>query len=224
MIIGSLIKVIALLSPWPVKRFILVRFFGYRIHPSARIGFAWIFPVYLEMGEYSRISSFTVAIHLDRMVLAPEAIIERLNWITGFPTGADSAHFCHQPERVSALQLGASAAITKQHHIDCTNTIRIGAFSIVAGYSSQFLTHSIDLQRNRQHSAPITIGDYCFVGTGCILLGGAVLPSHSVLGAMSLLSTAMDEPWSLYAGQPAVRKRAIDPSAAFFTRSRGFVD
>ena len=35
-------------------------------------------------------------------------------------------------------------------------------------------------------AAPITIGDYCFVGTNCVLLGGSVLPSYSVLAAKSL--------------------------------------
>ena len=67
--------------------------------------------------------------------------------------------------------MGESAAITKNHHIDCTNTIEIGAFSTVAGYQTQFLTHSIDVLENRQHSAPIRIGPYTFVGTNSVVLG-----------------------------------------------------
>jgi acetyltransferase-like isoleucine patch superfamily enzyme len=86
------------------------------------------------------------------------------------------------------------------------------------------LSHAIDVQHNRQHSEPIVIGAYCFVGSSCVILGGSVLPDHCVLGALSLLNKRHSEPWGLYAGQPAERRKAIDPRAAYFTRSRGFVD
>jgi acetyltransferase-like isoleucine patch superfamily enzyme len=85
------------------------------------------------------------------------------------------------------------------------------------------LSHSIDYQCNRQHSEPITIGAYCFVGTSCVILGGAVLPDHCVLGALSLLNKPLTQPWSLYAGQPAKWRKAIPPDAAYFNRSKGFV-
>ena len=49
---------------------------------------------------------------------------------------------------------------TKYHHFDCTSNIHIGKFTTIAGYHSQFLTHSIDLYENRQDSNSILIGDY----------------------------------------------------------------
>jgi acetyltransferase-like isoleucine patch superfamily enzyme len=101
--------------------------------------------------------------------------------------------------------------------------VSIGAITTVAGYRTQLLSHSIDLQHNRQHSEPITIGAHCFVGTTCVILGGSVLPDHSVLGALSLLNKPHSEPWSIYAGQPARRIKAIDPEAAYFHRSQGYV-
>jgi acetyltransferase-like isoleucine patch superfamily enzyme len=119
--------------------------------------------------------------------------------------------------------LGAHAAITKSHHIDCTNRITIGPFTTIAGYHSQLLTHSIDLQHNRQHSEPITIGAYCFVGSNCVILGGSVLPDQCVLGALSLLNKPFSESWSLYGGQPARRLKPIDANAAYFSRLEGFV-
>jgi acetyltransferase-like isoleucine patch superfamily enzyme len=57
-----------------------------------------------------------------------------------------------------------------------------------------------------------------------VILGSSTLPDHSVLGALSLLNKAHTEPWGLYAGQPARRLKAIDSSAAYFSRSLGFVD
>ena len=55
------------------------------------------------------------------------------------------------------------------------------------------MTHSIDLAAGRQASAPVVIGEYGFVGTNCVLLGGSVLPERCVLGAKSLLNKAWTE-------------------------------
>jgi acetyltransferase-like isoleucine patch superfamily enzyme len=211
------------LLPWSLKRPLLQRLFGFQLAPSAHIGLAWIYPRNLRMAEGSRIAALTVAVNLDVLELGEQASIGRSNWITGFSTGTASPHFAHQRSRRAELLLGAHAAITKHHHIDCTNRVSIGAFSTIAGYRTQLLSHSIDLHHNRQHSEPISIGGHCFVGTACVILGGSVLPDHSVLGALSLLNKAHNEPWGLYAGQPARWVKAIDHSAAYFRRTRGFV-
>ena len=210
--------------PWPLKRLMLQSFYGYQVDPAARIGLAWIYPRSLRMSAGSRIDSLTVAVNLDVLELGEYATIGRGNWITGFATGTGSPHFAHQPERRAELHLGAHAAITKYHHIDATNRITIGPFTTIAGYRSQLLTHAIDLQLNRQHSEPIVIGAYCFVGTSCVILGGSVLPDHCVLGALSLLNKSHTEPWCLYAGHPSRRLKAINPHAAYFQRSIGYVE
>lgn len=217
------LKALLVPLPWPLKRFFLQQLYGYRLDPSARIGFAWIYPRHLLMDAGSRIHSLTVAVNLDCLQLGEQATIGRGNWITGFATGTDSPHFAHQPDRRAELLLGPHAAITKNHHIDCTSSVSIGPFTTLAGYNSQILSHSIDLQHNRQHSEPISIGAHCFIGTACVILGGSVLPDHCVLGALSLLNKPYDESWSLYAGQPARRLKSIDPGAAYFSRHQGYV-
>jgi len=218
-----LFKPLVVLLPWSFKRSILQRVYGYRLAPSARIGLAWVYPRQLTMAPGSRIDHFTVAVNLDVLELHEYATIGRSNWITGFPTGTTSPHFAHQCDRRAELSLGPHAAITKHHHIDCTNHVTIGPFTTIAGYHSQLLSHSLDLQHNRQHSEPITIGAYCFVGTQCVILGGAVLPDHCVLGGLSLLNKPFTETWSLYAGQPARVRKAIPANAAYFKRTEGFV-
>lgn len=218
-----LLKLLTCLLPWPLRRRALNRWFGYRIAPSARIGLAWVFPDTLVMDDHSSIDHFTVAINLSRVELGARATIGRSNWITGFPINTSSAHFRHQTNRQPSLWLGESAAITKNHHIDCTDQIRIGRFSTIAGYQTQLLTHSIDVFENRQNSAPIHIGEYTFVGTNSVVLGGAVLPDRSVLGAKSLLNKVFEEEWTLYAGVPAKPVQAIPASARYFTRAEGFV-
>lgn len=209
--------------PWPLKRCMLHRLFNYQLSPSAFIGFSWVYPRELSMGDGSSIGDFNVAVNLDLITMGDFSSIGRCNWITGYPTLTSSSHFSHQPTRRAELFLGEHAAITKDHHIDATSCITIGSFSTVAGYRSQFLSHSIDLYMNRQHSDSITIGAYCFVGTNCVILGGSVLPDYSVLGASSLLNKRMSDSWCVYAGLPAKKVKVIDKHASFFNRTTGFV-
>lgn len=216
-------KIISFTLPWSLRRRYLNYFFGYQIHPSATIGLAWIFPKMLSMKSGAKIGHFTVAIHLDSVEMGEKSSIGRSNWITGFPSESNSKHFKHQPERKSKFILGDESAITKNHHIDCTNTITIGRFVTIAGYQSQLLTHSINVFDNRQDSKPITIGDYAFVATNVVILGGATLPAYSLLGAKSLLNKEFQEEWKLYAGVPAKPVKEIPSDALYFKRDTGFV-
>lgn len=219
-------KILALLTiilPWKVKRFLLIKIWKYEIHPNAKIGLAYIFPKHLKMEKGSKIDHFTVAIHLDLIILNENASISRSNWITGFPTNSKSKHFQHQINRKCELIIGKESAITKHHHIDCTNQVKIGNYTTIAGYYSQFLTHSINIHENRQDSAPIEIGDYCFVGTNSVVLGGASLPSYSVLGAKSLLNKKFTEEYTLYGGAPAKSIQPIPEAAAYFHREKGYI-
>jgi len=217
------LKIITVLLPWTLKRFMLVHFFKYKIDKSARIGFSWIYPKKLIMDVNSSIGNFNVAVHLDLIQVGKNSSIARANWITGFPTGTDSKHFSHQKERKSCLIIGEHSAITKKHHIDCTNLIQIGNFVTIAGYSSQLLTHSINIEFNRQDSNPIRIGNYCFVGTASTILGGAALPDYSVLGANALLNKNFTVPFRLYGGNPAKEIKELSNDYGYFKRETGFV-
>ncbi|CAM4100300.1 acyltransferase [Gillisia limnaea] len=216
-------KILLFFMPWYLRRRALIKWFGYDIHPTSRLGFCWVFPRELVMKAHSRIDHFTVAIHLDRIEMEENSSIGRSNWITGFPSGTSSRHFQHQTTRTSVLMLGSNSSITKHHHLDCTNLIRIGNFSTIAGYHTQILTHSIDLLENIQDSKPIIIGDYTFIGTNTVILGGANLPNHCVLGAKSMLNKVYHEKWKLYGGVPAQPLRDIPKSAKYFSRVEGFV-
>lgn len=175
------------------------------------------------MEANTRIDHFTVAINLDRILMGVNSLIGRGNWITGFPSETTSQHFQHQLGRRSELRLGESVAITKNHHFDCTSCIDIGPFSTIGGYQSQFLTHSINLEDCRQDSAPIRIGAYSFVSTNVVVLGGAVLPAYSILGAKALLNKAYAEEWTMYGGVPARPLKPVSRDAKYFVRESGFV-
>jgi acetyltransferase-like isoleucine patch superfamily enzyme len=213
---------ISLFMPAAARRSFLEKQFGYQIHPTCRLGLCWIASTRLIMEEGSEIGHFTICKNIDLLHLKPHASIGRGNWITGFPLGL-SAHFAEESDRRPELILGEHSAITHRHLIDCTNSVTIGRFTIMAGFQSQILTHSIDLERNRQASSPVRIGDYCFVGTNSVLLPGSGLPDYSVLGAKSLLNRAFTDSYRLYGGVPAQPIKQLPADYAYFHRSQGFV-
>ena len=218
----TFLMLLSFLLPWQLRRSFLEKQFGYQIHPTARIGFAWILPNRLIMEEGSRIGSAIVCKNIDLLHLKAHAIIGRANWITGFPLGP-SPHFAHQTDRRPELIVGEHTAITNRHLLDCTNSVTIGRFTTFAGFHSQIITHSIDLEKNRQSSKPVHIGDYCFVGTNCVLLGGSALPDFSVLGAKSRLNKSFAESYQLYGGVPARPVKSLSRDCKYFQRTEGFV-
>ena len=218
----TLLMLFSLLLPWGMRRSLLEKQFGYSIHPDSRIGFAWIFPRRLVMEEGSRIGHLTLCKNIDLLHLGAHAIVGQLNWITGFPSGA-SRHFAHQLDRRPELIIENHAGISSRHLLDCTARVRIGAFATIGGFRSQLLTHTIDLEKGRQTAEPIEIGEYCFTGTNSVILGGSILPHHSVLGAQSLLNKKWEEPFRLYGGVPAKPLKELSTEMGYFRRTEGFV-
>jgi carbonic anhydrase/acetyltransferase-like protein (isoleucine patch superfamily) len=218
----NILRILLVILPWRLRRLLLILFFKYELDSTSRIGFAWAFPNRLVMGPYSQIGHLTVCKGLDLLQLGEHASIGRLNWITGFPSDG-TRHFVELSGRTPELRVGDHAAITHRHLIDCTDSIVIGEFSTVAGFRSQFLSHSVNLESARQDTGRISVGRYCFVGTDCVVLGGSVLPDFSVLGAKSLLNKSFEDAYRLYAGVPASAVKELPRTAAYFTRETGFV-
>ena len=218
-----IISFFILLFPWRVRRLLLNWIFGYNIHASARVGYTILLSKQVEMRPNSCIGHLNVVKGLDALKMEAHALIGNLNWITGFPSNVKT-HFSFQTDRKPFLQIGEHSAITNRHLIDCTDAVTIGKFTTVAGFRSVILTHSINLNENHQASNPIRVGDYCFLGTCCTLLGGSCLPNYSVLGANSLLSKKFEERYCLYGGVPAKIVQKLDPSVKYFNRTIGFVE
>jgi acetyltransferase-like isoleucine patch superfamily enzyme len=216
-------KCIVVFCPWRLKRLLLISFFKYDLSELSFIGFSWIFPDSLKMERNTSIGHFNVAINLQIIHMREFSSIGRNNWITGHPI-KNQSFFLHQLDREGMLTLGRHTAITKHHYIDCTNKIEFGDFSTLAGCNSQLFTHSINLEKNIQDSNPIIIGDYCMIGTNVVILGGAILPNFSVLGAKSLLNKKWEIGWTLYGGVPAKPISEINKSYKYFSRNTGIVN
>ncbi|MBP2550530.1 acetyltransferase-like isoleucine patch superfamily enzyme [Neorhizobium galegae] len=220
--IGALIQVALWILPWTIRRRLIMAIFRFEIAPTARIGFSIVLARHLQMGSGARIGHLTVITRLRRVEMADSALLGNLNWIGGMPDG-NRRHFHEEVDRFPGLIIGPHAAVTHRHLIDCTDLVTIEAFTTFAGWGSQILTHAIDLDTCRQSCAPVTIGQYCFVGTRVVILKGARLPDRSVLAAGSVLARPGLEPDGIYGGVPAVFVKKTREGAAYFRRESGFV-
>ncbi len=218
-----LLQLLAFALPWSLRRIVLEKWCDCKLAEGSSIGLSLVLCRQVELGNGARIGHFNFLKNLSLVQLGDHAIINNLNWITGFPK-IDSPHFATELDRAPELILGRHAAITNRHLIDCTARVTIGSYTTIAGFRSQILTHTIDIVEARQTSRPLTIGDYCFIGTDCILLGGSALPSHSVLGAKSLLNKPHLTEYRLYGGVPAKELSELPADAKYFHRQTGFVD
>lgn len=208
--------------PWKLRRPLLCKLFGYRIHRTARVKFSLVMADRVDMAEGSLIKNLTMIKGLTELILHPRGRIGNLNWITGLPAN-DPIFFQDEPDRVSSLVVGEAASITNRHLFDCSNRITIGRFTTIGGFRSQFLTHSIDIVPCRQTTVPIEIGEYSFTGTGCVILKGASMPSRCVLGAGSTLRGKFYDEYKLLSGVPATAVRDLNDQALYFHRKQGGV-
>lgn len=221
MIIAALLS----LFPWTVRRCVFNLLFGYKIHRNAYISrFVLIGAEKIEMASGSMLSAGCVVKGVSLLQMDEKSYIGTLNWISAFPIGTGSKHFIRDTQRHTVLHLKRQASISSRHIIDCTDSVVVGEFSTIAGYRSQVLTHSLNLQESQQRCLPVSIGKYCFLGTAVTVLPGSFLPDYSVLAAHSLLNKCEADQWMLYGGVPAKKIRSINRDDLYFRREVGFVE
>ena len=88
----KIINLLIVFLPWTIRRYILNKFYHYKIHPTAHIGLSYIYPKQLIMAEGARIGHLNVAIHLEKIQMDKNCSISQKNWITGFPL-KNKSHF-----------------------------------------------------------------------------------------------------------------------------------
>jgi acetyltransferase-like isoleucine patch superfamily enzyme len=206
----ALLAAIAVL-PGFLKRPLYRSLFGYRIGPGVRIGLVLLDAQQVELGQGTEIGHFNLITRVgslvtgrsvrigvlnvirggERVQLGDYAEIMRLNVLNAIPD-----HDC-TTRPVSRLEIGDGAVIVSGHRIDFTDRVAIGRNVIVGGRNSSLWTH------NRQQTAPIEIGDFCYLGSEVRLAPGARLPERSILALGSVLAGAIETPGSLVGGVPA---------------------
>jgi acetyltransferase-like isoleucine patch superfamily enzyme len=216
------LQLLFIFLPWRIRRPLLRYFLNFDIDKSAHIGLSLVIQSNLRMDAESRIGHLNVVKGLSLLHMHERSSIGKLNWISGYAI-SEKKHFGHVKNRSPELILKEHAAITNRHLIDCTDRVHIGKYTTLAGFRSQILTHSIDLYRSIQDCSPVYIGDYCFIGTACVLLNGSKLPNYSVLGACALLNSQHEDEFTLYGGVPAKPLATLGRETQYFQRETGFV-
>jgi len=214
------LAVLLLLSVFPgfAKRALYRLLFGYRIGPHVRIGVSLLDARRVELGPGSSIGHLSAIVSVGTLELGAAARVGALNIIRGGERvslgdygevmrlnvlNAIPDHDCTTaPE--SVLELGPGTVITSGHRIDFTDRVTLGKNVIIGGRNSSLWTH------NRQETAPIEIGDFCYLGSEVRLAPGAKLPSECILGIGAVLTGEIKEPRSLVAGVPAKVIRPLD--------------
>ena len=214
----ALLAVVGLL-PGPIKRPLYRALFGYRIGRGVRIGLVILDAEAVELGDGTEIGHLNLVTRVGSLVTGKSVRIGALNIIRGGERvrlgdyaevmrlnvlNAIPDHDC-TTSPVSRLEIGAGAVVVSGHRIDFTDRVTIGRNVIVGGRNSSLWTH------NRQQTAPIAIGDFCYLGSEVRLAPGARLAERSILGLGSVLAGAIDTPGSLVGGVPA---RIIRPLTA----------
>lgn len=209
--IKSMLCFFAVFLPWPLKYFLYKYILLWDIDYSARVGISFVNARRVSMASGALIKHLSIVNGVDFLTMDESSRIGNLNWISS-SKGAGS------------FILKEHSAITNRHYIDCTADIKIGRFTTLAGVKSTILTHSIDVYQSRQSSFPVTIGDYCFIGTGVIILAGCEVEDNVVIGAGALISGHLTESYCLYAGVPAKRVKSLSGEVKYFERTAGYVD
>jgi len=168
------------------------------------------------------VGHLTVIKGLALLRLADNSRIGNLNWITGFPKHLRTS-FSEEVGRNPSLLINRHASITHRHLIDCTDQVSIGSFTTFAGWNSQILTHSIDIENCRQSCAPVNIGDYCFIGGRSTVLKGSCIDNFIVTAAGSVISNSLNRSYTLYGGVPCKPIKDIPQNAGYFIRKIGGV-
>jgi acetyltransferase-like isoleucine patch superfamily enzyme len=192
--------------------------FGYRIGPGVHIGMALLDARDVELAARSSIGHFSVILSVGRLEIGTEARIGWLNIIRGgerVALGSYSEvmrlnvlnaipdHDC-STNPASVLEVGPGTVITSGHRIDFTDRVTLGRNVIVGGRNSSLWTH------NRQETAPIEIGDFCYLGSEVRLAPGAKLADECILGIGAVLVGEIKEARRLVAGVPAKAVRELD--------------
>lgn len=188
----------------------LLRILGHRVGKDVKIGFSVILTRRLILQGPVRIGHLNL-LKLHRLIMRRGSMIGRSNIIHG-PISvllreksaignnnkivrAPSGPVTYGP---ASMRLGELTKITADHRIDCTKSVSVGAFSILAGKSSELWTHGyvhdqIGPGRYRIDGS-IKIGDNVYIGSSCIINAGINIANGVMIGAGTTVARSLHTP------------------------------
>jgi putative colanic acid biosynthesis acetyltransferase WcaF len=107
------------------------------------------------------------------------------------------------------LHLHDHVAIGESANIYNFATVEIGRMTVVSQFT-HLCTGSHDYRKHDMPLiySPITIGEQVWVAAGVFVAPGVRIADGAVVGAMSVVTKSLLEPWSVYGGNPCRRIKA----------------
>jgi len=226
--------ILALLAFLPtfLKRPCYRLFFGYRIGKRVSIGISIIDAGTCEIDDDVTIGHFNVVTRVGKFVVRDHTRIGHLNIIRGGDEVSlgryseimrlNEINSIPEPDAVNQLDprftLGDGSIVTTGHKIDFTDRVQIGRRVILGGRNSSLWTH------NRQRTLPITIGELVYIGSEIRMAPGSVIPSRSIVGIGTVITSELTDEGKLIAGVPAKVIKDLSPEDQFLVQRKTRVD
>jgi len=226
--------ILALLAFLPtfLKRPCYRLFFGYRIGKRVSIGISIIDAGTCEIDDDVTIGHFNVVTRVGKFVVRDHTRIGHLNIIRGGDEVSlgryseimrlNEINSIPEPDAVNQLDprftLGDGSIVTTGHKIDFTDRVQIGRRVILGGRNSSLWTH------NRQRTLPITIGELVYIGSEIRMAPGSVIPSRSIIGIGTVITSELTDEGKLIAGVPAKVIKDLSPEDQFLVQRKTCVD
>lgn len=209
-----LVAILAFGCPSRIAVFLL-RLIGFHIGKNVRIGFSFIWVDRLFLGDGCRIGHLNF-IRVRRLLCDELVVVARQNIMNGpisvrffrsASVGNRNKILRPPSPRVvnwgGQLRLGVGARITSDHSIDCTRSVFVGEYSILAGSGSQLWTHGyVHSQQGPGRyriDGKIRLGNNVNIGSRCIVTQGVTIVSGCSVGAGTVISKSLAVP-GLYVG------------------------
>lgn len=153
---------------------------------------------FARVGEGSAVSRTCTIVGLENIIIGDFVRIDGFTTIiaTGGPLRIGShVHIC------SGCVLGARGGIELEDFSSLSHGVRL--LSAIDDFSGKCMTNStLPEALLGVQAAPIRIGRYVPIGSGCIILPGAVVGEGAAVAAMSVVNRPLAE-WTIHGGNPA---------------------
>ena len=205
----------------------LANAFGHAIARGARIGFSFLSIEKLVMAPDARVGHFNL-FQVRRLTMRNKARVGYLNISKG-PISLqleESASIGNRNSITRAvrgttygpaqLYLGKLAKITAGHSLDCTQSIRFGHYSTLAGKGSQIWTHGyaheLEAPKRYRVDGRVLIGNNVYLGSSVIVTGGLRICDDASIGVGTCVTKNLAEPGFYVSGKLRMLPKPVDPN------------
>ncbi len=231
------VALVAACTPQKLKHAIYRRLLGWDVDPTARVGFSILHARHVRIGARTVIGDFNLIDVHGSFEIGPDGRIGFLNLIHGCEVvrlGSDveiayrnrisgpplaTTSYPHSPNRRPEFHMGDHSGLVAAHRIECSDTVTMGTFTYLGGGHCVILTHGVNAMENVIETSPVTIGDYCLVGTHSLLQAGADIPDRTIVAPRAVVHGRPGEPEQLIGGVPARPMKKMPADAKWFTRT-----